>query len=176
MNKLANSLQQGKACVPFLTCGDPDLATTAALIKSLSQGGADLLILGLPFSDPTAETPSIQSASLRSLANGTTTDTFFTFLRHLRAELTIPLVVMTYANVVFSYGCDRFLATCAELGLAGLLLPDVPWEEKAEFASVCAKYDLVLISTLAPASDTRMAKIAQEAQGFLYLEPALEVS
>ena len=168
MSRIAEAFAHGKAFIPFLTCGDPDLETTAAVVRAVAQAGADLIELGIPFSDPTAEGPVIQAASERALAAGATTDKIFEMVRRLRKDVTTPMVFMTYANVVFSYGTERFISTASEIGMDGLILPDVPYEEREEFAPVCRKYGLDLISLIAPTSEGRIAKIAREAEGFLY--------
>ena len=168
MSRIAEAFAHGKAFIPFLTCGDPDLETTEAVVRAVAQTGADLIELGIPFSDPTAEGPVIQAASERALAAGATTDKIFDMVRHLRRDVTTPMVFMTYANVVFSYGTERFISTASEIGMDGLILPDVPYEEREEFAPVCRKYGLDLIPLIAPTSEGRIAKIAREAEGFLY--------
>lgn len=172
----------GKAFIPFITCGDPDMATTAALVRELADAGAAIIELGIPFSDPTAEGPVIQEANVRSLSQGTTTDDVFRLVRKLRAgdlehgPVECPLVVMTYANVVFHYGIERFCERAAEAGIDGMILPDVPFEEKDEFASVCREHGLALVSMIAPTSDERIAMIAREAEGFIYLVSSLGVT
>jgi tryptophan synthase, alpha chain (EC 4.2.1.20) len=166
MSKIQEAFRNGKAFIPFITCGDPDLETTAACVRAAVAGGADLIELGIPFSDPTAEGPVIQGANLRALSGGVTTDAVFGLVRELRKEISIPLVFMTYANVVFSYGSDRFLAACSEAGINGLILPDLPFEEKEEFLPDCRKYGVDLISLIAPTSANRIAMIAREAEGF----------
>ena len=176
MSKIADAFARGKAFIPFLTCGDPDLATTAAAVRAAAENGADLIELGIPFSDPTAEGPVIQGANLRALQGGVTTDKIFELVRELRRDVTVPLVFMTYANVVFSYGSERFLAACREVGIDGLILPDVPFEEKEEFAPFCSKYGVELISLVAPTSENRIASIAGEAEGFLYVVSSLGVT
>lgn len=176
MIKIADAFQNGKAFIPFVTCGDPDLATTASLVKAMAQAGADLIELGIPFSDPTAEGPVIQGANLRALSAGTTTDKVFALVRELRASVCVPMVFMTYANVVFSYGADRFLSRAAQAGVQGLILPDVPFEEKSEFEPLCAKYGLELVSMIAPTSHQRITAIAREAQGFVYCVSSLGVT
>ena len=176
MSRISEAFTHGKAFIPFLTCGDPDLETTEAAVRAMAQAGADLIELGIPFSDPTAEGPVIQAANERALAAGTTTDKIFEMVRRLRKELTLPMVFMTYANVVFSYGTERFLSTAAEIGMDGLILPDVPYEEKEEFAPTCRRYGLDLISLIAPTSEARIARIAKEAEGFLYCVSSLGVT
>ena len=176
MTKIADAFRNGKAFIPFITCGDPDLETTAALVRATQESGADLIELGIPFSDPTAEGPVIQAASTRALAAGTTTDRVFDLVRDLRRDVTVPLVFMTYANLVFSYGTERFLRQCAETGVQGLILPDVPFEEKNEFAPACRAHGLELISLIAPTSEARIGKIAREAEGFVYCVSSLGVT
>ena len=176
MSKIKEAFAKGKAFIPFITCGDPDLETTKAVVKSMAANGADLIELGIPFSDPTAEGPVIQGANLRALTGGVTTDKIFDMVRELRKELTLPMVFMTYANVVFSYDADKFISICAEIGIDGLILPDLPYEEKEEFSDICKKYGVDLISLIAPTSENRVAMIAREAEGFIYIVSSLGVT
>ena len=176
MSKIASAFKNGKAFIPFITCGDPDLETTSAAIRAMAEAGADLIELGIPFSDPTAEGPVIQAANARALAAGTTTDRIFDMVCRLCATLAVPLVFMTYANVVFSYGTEKFLSACSQLGIAGLILPDVPYEEKEDFEPACRKYGLDLISLIAPTSEARISRIAREASGFIYVVSSLGVT
>ena len=176
MSKIANAFKNGKAFIPFITCGDPDLETTAKVVREAVKNGADLVELGIPFSDPTAEGPVIQGANLRALEGGVTTDKVFNLVRELRTDVTIPMVFMTYANVVFSYGAEKFISICNEIGIDGLILPDLPFEEKEEFLDICHKYDVDLISLIAPTSENRIAMIAKEAEGFIYLVSSLGVT
>ena len=176
MSNIQKAFENGKAFIAFITCGDPDLETTAASVRAAVANGADLIELGIPFSDPTAEGPVIQGANLRALKGGVTTDKIFDFVKKLRRDVTVPMVFMTYANVVFSYGSDRFIATCKEIGIDGLILPDLPYEEKEEFLPFCRKYGVDLISLIAPTSENRIAMIAKEAEGFLYIVSSLGVT
>lgn len=176
MNKIKEAFANGKAFIPFITCGDPDLETTAKLVHAAVENGADLIELGIPFSDPTAEGPVIQGANIRALSGGITTDKIFEFVKELRKDITIPLVFMTYANVVFSYGAEKFISTCKEIGIDGIILPDLPFEEKNEFQPLCKQYDVALISLIAPTSHQRIAMIAKEAEGFLYIVSSLGVT
>ena len=176
MSNIYKAFSDGKAFIPFITCGDPDLETTGAAIHAMAANGADLIELGIPFSDPTAEGVVIQGANLRALRGGVTTDQIFDFVRALRKDVKIPFVFMTYANVVFSYGADAFISACAELGIDGLILPDLPYEEKDEFLPICRKYGVDLISMIAPTSADRIAMIAKEAEGFLYIVSSLGVT
>ncbi len=169
MSNIRNAFKNGKAVIPFITCGDPDLATTGTIIRAMADAGADLIELGIPFSDPTAEGPVVQSASIRALAGGVTTDKIFDFVRELRRDVTVPLIVMTYANVVFSYGIERFVSKCAEVGIDGVILPDVPMEEKDEFVPICRSHGVDFISQIAPTSANRIAEIAKDAEGFIYI-------
>ena len=176
MSNIYKAFSDGKAFIPFITCGDPDLETTGAAIRAMAANGADLIELGIPFSDPTAEGVVIQGANLRALRGGVTTDQIFDFVRALRKDVKIPFVFMTYANVVFSYGANAFISACAELGIDGLILPDLPYEEKDEFLPTCRKYGVDLISMIAPTSADRIAMIAKEAEGFLYIVSSLGVT
>ena len=176
MSNIKKAFENGKAFIAFITCGDPDLETTAAAVRAAVENGADLIELGIPFSDPTAEGPVIQGANLRALNGGITTDKIFDFVKNLRRDVTVPMVFMTYANVVFSYGAKRFISTCKDIGIDGLILPDLPFEEKDEFQSLCKKCDVDLISLIAPTSENRIAMIAKEAEGFVYIVSSLGVT
>lgn len=200
MSRIREAFAEGKAFIPFITCGDPDLETTKKLVGAMAQAGADIIELGIPFSDPTAEGPVIQGANLRALSGGVTTDKIFEMVKELRKSIKIPLVFMTYANVVFSYGntlqssaaeesgaaleereaaaggTEAFLQKAAEAGIDGLILPDVPFEEKEDFAPACRKYGIELISLIAPTSHERIATVAKEAEGFLYCVSSLGVT
>ena len=176
MNKIRQAFENGKAFIPFITCGDPDVETTMACVREMVKSGADLIELGIPFSDPTAEGPVIQGANLRALTGGVTTDRIFEMVRELRGDVAVPMVFMTYANVVFSYGAERFISTCAGIGIDGLILPDLPFEEKEEFLAVCRAHGVALISLIAPTSENRVAMIAGEAEGFIYLVSSLGVT
>ena len=176
MSNIASAFDHGKAFIAFITCGDPDLETTGRAVRAAVRNGADLIELGIPFSDPTAEGPVIQEANLRALRGGITTDRIFAFAGELRKDLRVPLVFMTYANVIFSYSADRFISACAEIGIDGLILPDLPFEEKEEFLPLCRRYGVDLISLIAPTSENRAAMIAREAEGFIYLVSSLGVT
>ena len=194
MSNIRKAFENGKAFIPFITCGDPDLETTKAAVREMVRNGADLIELGIPFSDPTAEGPVIQEANVRALSGGVTTDLIFEMVRELRSgtpaggakadggpvtetePVTVPMVFMTYANVVYSYGAERFLSACKDIGIDGIILPDLPFEEKEEFLPVCRKYGVDLISLVAPTSEDRIAMIAKEAEGFLYIVSSLGVT
>ena len=173
---IAGAFDHGKAFIPFITCGDPSLDVTEKIVYAMEEAGADLIELGIPFSDPTAEGPVIQAANLRALSGGVTTDEIFDMVERLRQNTDIPLAFMTYANVVFSYGIERFLERAGKVGVDALILPDVPFEEKEEFDSVCRQYGMDLISLIAPTSHDRIRMIAEEASGFVYCVSSLGVT
>lgn len=174
--KISDAFSNRKTFIAFITCGDPNLEETEQLLLSMQKGGVDLIELGIPFSDPTAEGPVIQGANIRALSGGVTTDKIFDMVRRVRSKLSVPLVFITYANVVFSYGVERFAKTCAEIGMNGIILPDVPFEEKHEFSDVFEKYGLDFISLIAPTSEGRISLIAKEARGFVYCVSSLGVT
>lgn len=176
MNRILHAFENGKAFIPFITCGDPSMEITEQLVYAMEKAGADLIELGIPFSDPTAEGPVIQASSLRAMEGGVTTDQVFAMTANIRKNSQIPIVFMTYANVVFSYGTDRFLKKASEVGIDGVILPDIPFEEKAEFDTVCKKYGLAFISMIAPTSNDRVRMIAKEAEGFIYCVSSLGVT
>lgn len=146
------------------------------MFVQLPNNGADIIELGIPFSDPTAEGPVIQGANIRALSGGVTTDKIFEMVKDTRTDVKIPMLFMTYANVVFSYGAEKFISICARIGIDGLILPDLPYEEKDEFLPICHKYGVDLISLIAPTSENRIAMISKEAEGFLYIVSSLGVT
>ncbi len=194
MSRIREAFASGKAFIPFITAGYPDLETTRSVVKAAQENGADLIEIGIPFSDPTAEGPVIQTANVIALEGGVTTDMIFEFVEELRTRdhITVPMVFMTYANVVYSYheggdgeldgsdGEDRgrfgFCRRCAKVGIDGLILPDVPFEEKGEFRDACRQSDIDLISLIAPTSEERIGKIAADADGFIYIVSSLGVT
>jgi tryptophan synthase alpha chain len=176
MSNIAKAFENGKAFIPFITCGDPTIESTEKNVIAMEAAGADLIELGIPFSDPTAEGPVIQDANIRALKNKVTTDDVFDMVVRLRKTVKIPMVFMTYANVVFSYGSERFMSKCSEIGIDGIILPDIPYEEKKEFEDVCKKYGVDLISMIAPTSHERIKMIASDAAGFIYCVSSLGVT
>lgn len=165
-----------RAFIPFVTCGDPDIETTEKLIRVMASAGADLIELGIPFSDPIAEGPVIQHADVRALSGGVTTDDIFDMADRIRGDLDVPMLVMTYLNPVFVYGYDRFLERCRKAGICAIIVPDMPYEEKGNLQPYCTKYGVKLISMIAPTSEDRIAKIASEAEGFLYIVSSMGVT
>lgn len=176
MSNISDAFKNGKAFIGFVTAGDPDLDTSLEIMTSMAQGGCDLIEIGIPFSDPIAEGPVIQEADLRSLENGTTTDKVFDLTKKLRKKVDIPLVYMTYLNVLFKYGYDRFLQNAKESGVSGVIVPDLPFEEKNELQSIADKYDIDVISLVAPTSEDRIKMIAGDAKGFIYTVSSMGVT
>ena len=176
MSNVQKAFENGKAFIAFLTAGDPCLEVTEALIPQMAEAGADLIEIGIPFSDPVAEGPAIQAADGRALASGTTTEKIFEMIARVRKKTEVPLALMTYMNPVFVYGAERFTAKAAEAGVDALIVPDVPYEEKGELTPYCKKYGLHLISMIAPTSGERIEMIAREAEGFLYCVSSLGVT
>ena len=180
-NRISNLLgelksSRKKALITFIAGGDPDIQTTEELILAMEESGVDIIEIGIPFSDPIAEGIVIQEADARALAGGCTVDKLFDMVSRLRKKTNIPLLFMTYANPIFVYGKERFMAKCREVGVDGIIVPDISFEEKDEFEDECNRYEVCLISLLAPTSGERIEKIAREAQGFLYCVSSLGVT
>lgn len=176
MIKIENAFNHGKAFIAFVTGGDPSLDMTEALIPAMAQAGADLIEIGLPFSDPVAEGIAIQDANERALRAGCTTDKLFDMLARVSPKVNVPLVFLTYLNPIFTYGKEKFMARCVACGISGLIIPDMPYEEKNELASVCKQYGIDIISMIAPTSQERISMIAKEAQGFVYCVSSMGVT
>ncbi|MCD8038747.1 MAG: tryptophan synthase subunit alpha [Lachnospiraceae bacterium] len=176
MSRIGHAFENKKAFIAFVTGGDPDLETTEALIPKMAEAGADLIEIGIPFSDPIAEGVVIQEADVRALSAGTTTDKLFNMVKRVREKVEIPLVFMTYMNPVYTYGTEKFAGKCAECGIDGVIIPDVPFEEKDEVRDACKTAGIELISMIAPTSKERISMIAREAEGFLYCVSSLGVT
>lgn len=177
MSKIAAAFKKQRKCfIPFITAGDPNLDVTEQLIVAMANAGADIVELGIPFSDPVAEGEVIQAANIRALNAGTTTDKIFAMLKNVRIKTDVPLVFLTYINPIFTYGTEKFMATCQSSGVDGVIVPDVPFEEKAELAGLCAEYGVDLIPLVAPTSDERIKMIAKDAQGYVYIVSSLGVT
>lgn len=176
MSRVREVFKNNKALIPFVTAGDPNLAITEQLIPAMAQAGADLIEIGIPFSDPVAEGIVIQEADMRALAAGTTTDKIFAMTARIRAKIDTPLAFMTYINPIFVYGTERFLAKCSECGIDALIVPDMPFEEKHKLLPYCKRYKVDLISLIAPTSGERIATIAKEAEGFIYCVSSMGVT
>ena len=176
MSRISEAFKNGKAFIPFITLGDPDLDTTEKIILKMAENGADIIELGIPFSDPTAEGPVIQEANLRALKGGINTDKVFEFTKKIRSLVNVSLVYMTYANVIFSYGSEKFISKCKEVGIDAIIVTDVPFEEREEFLPYCEKYGIDFIYLIAPTSNERIKMIAKEAKGFIYVVSSLGVT
>lgn len=176
MNRIHKTFENKKAFIGFLTAGDPALDKTVDYILDMEQAGASLIEIGIPFSDPIAEGPTIQEANVRALKNKVTTDDVFEMVKKVREKSDIPLCFMTYLNVVFHYGYDAFFKKCQEVGIDGIILPDLPYEESQEVKDVCYNYDITLISMIAPTSKDRVEMIAKDAKGFIYLVSSMGVT
>lgn len=176
MSKIIDAFTNKKAFIAYLVAGDPDLETSAQYIKTAQDAGADLIEIGIPFSDPVAEGPVIQEASLRALANGTRLDRVFDMVASIKGDMHVPMVFMTYLNPVFVYGYDRFFAKCNEIGICGIIIPDMPYEEQHEAKSIAQKYGVEMVTLVAPTSRKRTQEIAGAAEGFIYLVSSMGVT
>ena len=176
MNKIHSAFENKKAFIGFLTAGDPTFEDSYNNIMAMVRGGADLIEIGIPFSDPIAEGVVIQEANIRALSHGMTTDRAFELAEKVRKSTDIPICFMTYLNPVFKYGYDRFFERCRQIGVDGLICPDMPFEEKHEAADIARKYDISVISLIAPTSEERIKMIAEEAEGFIYIVSSMGVT
>lgn len=176
MSKIRKAFENGKAFIPFVTGGDPTLDVTEQLLYAMQDAGADLIEIGIPFSDPVAEGIVIQEANERALAAGCTTDKLFDMILRARQKVTVPMVFLTYVNPIYTYGKEKFMKRCVECGMDGIIVPDLPYEEKEELSGVCEQYDVDLISLIAPTSHERIRMIAKEAKGFVYCVSSLGVT
>lgn len=174
--RIAGAFRHGKAFIPFVTGGDPSLEVTRQLLIAMEKAGADLIEIGLPFSDPIAEGVVIQRANERALAAGCTTDRLLDMVKAARETVQVPIVFLTYVNPIFTYGKERFMKRCVECGIDGLIVPDLPFEEKGEILDTCREYGVALISLIAPTSKERIKAIAREAEGFIYVVSSLGVT
>ncbi len=176
MSKISQAFENKKAFIAFVTGGDPDLDTTVELCIAMEKAGADLIEIGIPFSDPIAEGPVIQEANIRALSAGCTTDKLFEAVKKIRETVKVPMVFMTYINPIYSYGPEKFMQRCAACGIDGVIVPDLPFEEKGEIKDVCETYGVDLVSLIAPTSKKRISMIAKEAAGFLYIVSSMGVT
>ncbi len=178
MSKISEAFKNKKAFVGFLTAGDPSLDKTEEFIVTMEKAGAAVIEIGIPFSDPIAETPVVQEANVRALSaeGGCTTDMIFDMLGRAKDKVTVPIVLMTYLNPVFKYGYEAFMAKCQENGVSGLIIPDMPYDERGEILPMAEKYGVEIISLVAPASKSRIQMIAKEATGYIYVLPSLNAA
>lgn len=176
MSRIKNAFDHGKAFIAFLTGGDPTIEKSEEYVMEMVRAGADLIEIGVPFSDPIAEGPVIQNANIRALSQGVTTDQLFDMVARLRKKTDVPIVFLMYLNSVFKYGYEKFTAKCQEVGLDGLIIPDLPYEEKQELAPIAAAHDVDVISLIAPTSEDRIKTIAADASGFIYVVSSMGVT
>ena len=176
MNRIESAFKNKKAFIPFITAGYPNINKTEDFIYKMVSAGADLIEIGIPFSDPVAEGPVIQESSQKALAAGTNLDKIFDLVKKVRKTVNIPLVFMTYVNPVFRYGYDNFFKQCSVIGIDGIIIPDLPFEEKNEISEYAKKYDIKIVSLIAPTSQQRIEDIAKEAEGFLYVVSSMGVT
>lgn len=176
MSKIAEAFQNKKAFITYLMAGDPNLPQSAENILAAQEAGADLIEIGIPFSDPIAEGPVVENASVRALNAGIHLNHVFDMVAGLKEKIYVPLVFMTYLNPVFVYGYDRFFAKCQEIGISGIIIPDLPFEEQAEVKEVANQYGVAVITLVAPTSKDRIKAIAKEAEGFIYLVSSMGVT
>ena len=162
--------QEACALIPFITAGDPDLATTAQALRVLDQAGADLIELGVPYSDPLADGPVIQAAATRALGRGVRLEDVLDIVRSLKGEIKAPIILFTYYNPIFYRGIDLFLREIADAGVKGLVVPDLPLEEADSLLKPAAQMGIDVTLLIAPTSPVeRIQAIAQQSQGFIYL-------
>jgi tryptophan synthase alpha chain len=161
-------MKKDKALIAYITAGDPDLETTLKLVEVMEKAGADIIELGIPYSDPLADGPVIQRASQRALHSGTTIDSVFQLVVRLREKTEVPLAFLVYFNSVYKYGFEKFLENCRISGVDGLIIPDLPLEERKELKEAMKEYAVDLIPLVAPTSEDRIREIVMEAEGFIY--------
>lgn len=176
LSKIIKAFENGKSFIGFLTAGDPNLEKTKEFILEMERAGADLIEIGIPFSDPIAEGIVIQEANIRALSVGTTVDKIFEMVKSVREKTQIPLAFMTYINPVFHYGYEKFFEKCQQVGIDGIIIPDMPFEEKKDLEEVASKFGVDTISLIAPTSEQRIRTIAKDAKGFLYVVSSMGVT
>ncbi|MCL2706759.1 MAG: tryptophan synthase subunit alpha [Dehalococcoidia bacterium] len=176
MNRISRAFSAGKAFIPFITGGYPDIKITEKLLYALHDAGADLIEIGIPFSDPIAEGPVIEVADEHALRMGCTAEKLFDLVSRVRADINIPLLFMTYYNPIFVYDTSKFTKCCVKSGIDGIIVPDLPFEERDELLKPCVSQGLKLISLIAPTSKARIKTIAQNSDGFIYCVSSLGVT
>jgi tryptophan synthase alpha chain len=176
MNRIKDAFNNKKAFIAYLMAGDPNLKVSAEYILTAQDAGADMIEIGIPFSDPIAEGEVIQAASVRALAAGTRLDGIFDMVASIKDKMRIPLVFMTYVNPVFVYGYDRFFKRCADIGICGIIIPDMPFEEQGEAKTSAKEHGIEIVTLVAPTSEKRISQIAKNAEGFIYLVSSMGVT
>lgn len=165
-----------KALITFITAGDPDLATTEELVLEMERQGADLVELGIPFTDPMAEGPVIQVANTRALKNDVSIPRIMELVERLRVKTQVPIVYLMYFNSILHYGVERFFKDCAKSGVDGVIIPDLPFEESDEVSNYTESNGVHYITMVSPTSEKRIISIASDAKGFLYCVSSLGVT
>lgn len=176
MSRIYKAFENKKAFIGFLTAGDPNLGKTEEFILEMADAGAGLIEIGIPFSDPIADGPVIQEANIRALSAGCTTDKIFEMVSSVREKTDVPLVFLAYLNSLYKYGYEAFCKRCQECGVDGVILPDLPFEEKGELAPVAEKYGIDIITMVAPTSRERIKMMAGDASGFIYVVSSMGVT
>ncbi len=176
MSNIAKAFENKKAFIGFLTAGDPTLEKTEEFVLEMERAGASLIELGVPFSDPIADGPVIQEANIRSLSAGCTTDKLFDTVASIRKKTQIPLVFLAYLNTLYKYGYDKFCSRCQECGIDGVIIPDLPYEERNELVPIASKYGVDVITMVAPTSKERIRMVVKDATGFIYVVSSMGVT
>lgn len=176
MNKLEKVFENKKAFIPFVVADDPDFDTTVKNVLTLANNGADIIELGIPFSDPVADGPIIQAADLRAFDAGVNTKVVFDIVKKIREFTKIPIIFLTYTNIVYKYGYEKFCQKCHNLDIDGLVIPDLPLEEQEDLSKYTTQYNISLIQLIAPTSGARIAKIVTHSEGFIYMVSSMGVT
>lgn len=176
MSRIYKAFEKKKAFIGFLTAGDPTLAKTEEFVLGMEKAGASLIEIGVPFSDPIADGPVIQEANIRALSAGCTLDGIFETTASIRKKTEIPLVFLAYLNTIYKYGYEKFCGRCKECGVDGVIIPDLPFEEKKEFLPAASKYGVDIITMVAPTSRERIEMVVKEASGFIYVVSSMGVT
>ncbi len=164
------------ARIGFLTGGDPTIDKTPELIKAMVAGGTDIVEIGVPFSDPLADGPVIQAAATRALAGGVTVNQIFEMVKKVREDVSVPLIFLMYTNTLMVYGIEKFITRCREVGIDGLIIPDLPYEEQEEVLPVMKEQGIALIPLVAPTSKDRLKMITAGGSGFVYCVSSMGVT
>jgi len=174
MNKISGAFAGKKAFIAYIMAGDPNLSVSAQYILAAQEAGADMIEIGIPFSDPVAEGEVVEAAHMRSLHAGTRLDGIFEMLASIKDQMRTPMAFATYLNPVFVYGYDSFFARCVDVGVCAVIIPDMPFEEQGEAKEAAGRHGVEIITLIAPTSGERISKIARQAQGFIYLIPPMD--
>lgn len=181
MNRIEHRMQElqqnkEKALITYMTAGLPDMEKTVEIIKEQANAGIDVIELGVPFSDPIADGPVIQDASYRSIQNGTSLVKVFAAVEQVRKDCEVPLIFMMYYNTILHYGVEAFVKKCREVGVDGLIVPDLPYEEQYELKAYLTEESPILIQLVSPVSKGRIPKLVKDAKGFIYCVSSMGVT